>query len=85
MRVMDGDLIIPTCLWTLTLILPTGHFMQMYYDPGRSGAVRLPIPGRQSGLYAALGEYQGIYCLEASVGFPPMCKSSLTNISIGRS
>ena len=29
MRVMDGDLIVPTCLWMPTLILPTGCFVQM--------------------------------------------------------
>ena len=30
-RVMDGDLIVPTCLQMPTLILPMGHFMQLYY------------------------------------------------------
>ena len=37
MRVMDGDLIVPTCLRMPTLILPTGRFMQMYYDPDTQG------------------------------------------------
>ena len=32
MRVMDGDLVVPTCLWTPTLILPAGHFVALYYD-----------------------------------------------------
>ena len=37
MRVMDGDLIIPTCLWTPTLILPAGCFVVMCYDPEAQG------------------------------------------------
>ena len=37
MRMMDGDLIIPTCLRTPTLILPNGHFMKLYYDPDNQG------------------------------------------------
>ena len=32
-RVLDGDLVVPTCLQMPTLILPTGHFMQLYYNP----------------------------------------------------
>ena len=50
--------------------------------PKCSGAVRLPIPGRQSGVYAAPGEYiRRPLCLETSASFPSMCESSLTNIS----
>ena len=37
MRVLDGDLVVPTCLQTPTLILPTGHFMQLYFNPDRQG------------------------------------------------
>ena len=37
MRVMDGDLVVLTCLRMPTLILPTGCFMQMYYDPDAQG------------------------------------------------
>ena len=33
MRVMDGDLVVPTCLRMPTLILPAGRFVQLYYDP----------------------------------------------------
>ena len=36
-RVLDGDLIVPTCLQMPTLILPTGHFMQLYYNPDTQG------------------------------------------------
>ena len=32
-RVLDGELIVPTCLRTPTLILPMGHFIQLYYNP----------------------------------------------------
>ena len=37
MRVMDGDLIVPTCLRMPTLILPARHFVQLYYDPEAQG------------------------------------------------
>ena len=37
MRVMDRDLVVPTCLQTPTLILPTGCFMKMYYHPDTQG------------------------------------------------
>ena len=36
-RVLDGDIIVPTCLRTPTLILPTGRFMQLYYNPDAQG------------------------------------------------
>ena len=36
-RVLDGDLLVPTCLRTPTLILPTGRFMQLYYNPDIQG------------------------------------------------
>ena len=36
-RVLDGDLIVPTCLRMPLLILPTGHFMQLYYNPDAQG------------------------------------------------
>ena len=36
-RVMDGDLVMLTCLWMPTLILPTGCFVEMYYDPEAQG------------------------------------------------
>ena len=35
--VLDGDLIVPTCLQMPTLILPTGHFMQLYYNLDAEG------------------------------------------------
>ena len=44
MRVMDGDLIVPTCLWTPTLILPAGHFAVMYYDPEAQGQYASHFP-----------------------------------------
>ena len=47
-RVMDGDLVVPTCLRMATLILPTGHFMQLYYHPEAQGqyASQFPSGGR---------------------------------------
>ena len=37
MKVMDGDLLVPTCLQMPTLILPAGRFAIMYYDPDAQG------------------------------------------------
>ena len=36
-RVLDGDLVVPTCLHTPMLILLTGRFMQLYYNPDAQG------------------------------------------------
>ena len=36
-RVLDGNLIVLTCLRMPTLILPTGHFMQLYFNPDAQG------------------------------------------------
>ena len=37
MRVMDGDLVVPTCLRTPMLILPARCFVQLYYNPDAQG------------------------------------------------
>ena len=44
MRVMDGDLVVPTCLRTPTLILPAGRFVQLYYDPDAQGQYASHFP-----------------------------------------
>ena len=44
MRVMDGDLIVPTCLQMPTLILPTRRFAKMYYDPDTQGQYASQFP-----------------------------------------
>ena len=44
MRVMDGDLVVPTCLWMPTLILPASHFAVMYYDPEAQGQYASQFP-----------------------------------------
>ena len=48
MRVMDEDLVVPTCLRTPTLILPASHFAVMYYDPDaqRQYASQFPTGGQ---------------------------------------
>ena len=43
-RVMDGDLIVLTCLRMPTLILPTGHFMQLYYHLEAQGQYASQFP-----------------------------------------
>ena len=47
-RVLDGDLVVPTCLRMPTLILPMGCFMQLYYNPDIQGqyASQFPCGGR---------------------------------------
>ena len=49
MRVMDGDLVVPTCLRMPTLILPAGHFAKMYYDPDTQGQYTFQFPTRGQG------------------------------------
>ena len=48
MRVMDGDIVVRTCLRMPTLILPTGCFVPLYYDPEAQGqyASHFPVDGR---------------------------------------
>ena len=48
MRLMDGDLVVPTCLRTPTLILLARCFVQPYYDPDAQGqyASNFPTGGR---------------------------------------
>ena len=85
MRVMDGDLIVLTCLQTPTLILPTGSFVQMYYDPDAQGqyASQFPIEAKAS---CNLRETLGCpLCQGTFECFPPMCGKSLTSISIEKS
>ena len=44
MRVMDSDLVVPTCLRTPTLILPAGRFVQLYYDLDAKGQYASHFP-----------------------------------------
>ena len=46
MRVMDGDLIVPTCLRMPMLILPARRFVQLYYDPDTQGQYTSDFPTR---------------------------------------
>ena len=55
MRVMDGDLIVPTCLRTPTLILPARHFVQLYYDPEAQGQYASDFPTRGQGFLQPRG------------------------------
>ena len=49
MTVMDGDLVVPTCLQTPTLILPTSCFAVMYYDLDAQGQYTSQFPTRGQG------------------------------------
>ena len=44
MRVMDRDLVLPTCLRTPTLILPTGCFMKLYFNLDNQGQYASQFP-----------------------------------------
>ena len=56
MRVMDGDLIVPTCLRTPMLILPARHFVQLYYDPEAQGQYASDFPIRGQGFLQPRGD-----------------------------
>ena len=56
MRVMDGNLIVPTCLRTPTLILPARHFVQLYYDPEAQGQYASDFPTRGQGFLQPRGD-----------------------------
>ena len=56
MRVLDGDLIMLTCLRTPTLILPTRRFIQMYYNPDDQGHYTSQFPSRGKGFLQPRGD-----------------------------
>ena len=55
-RVLDGDLIVQTCLQTPTLILPTGCFMQMYYNTDAQGHYASQFPSEGQGFLQPRGD-----------------------------
>ena len=56
MRVMDGDLVVLTCLRTPTLILPTGCFAQLYYDLDTQGQYASHFPAGGQGFLQPRGD-----------------------------
>ena len=56
MRVIDGDLIVPTCLRTPTLILLARRFVQLYYDPEAQGQYSSDFPTRGQGFLQPRGD-----------------------------
>ena len=56
MRVMDGDIVVPTCLRTPTLVLPTGCFIQLYYDPDGQGQYASHFPAGGQGFLQPRGD-----------------------------
>ena len=56
MRVMDGDLIVPTCLRMPTLILSARRFVQLYYDPEAQGQYTSDFPTRGQGFLQPRGD-----------------------------
>ena len=56
MRMMDGDLVVPTCLRTPTLILPASCFVVMYYDPDAQGQYASHFPTGGQGFMQPRGD-----------------------------
>ena len=56
MRVMDGNLIVPTCLRMPTLILSARCFVQLYYDPEAQGQYASDFPTRGQGFLQPRGD-----------------------------
>ena len=56
MRVMDGDLIVPTCLRMPTLILLPRCFVQLYYDLDAQGQYASDFPTRGQGFLQPRGD-----------------------------
>ena len=56
MRVMDGDLIVPTCLRMPMLILLARYFVQLYYDPEAQGQYASDFPTRGQGFLQPRGD-----------------------------
>ena len=61
MRVMDGDLIVPTSLRTPMLILPARCFVQLYYDLDAQGQYASDFPTRGQGFLQPRGDIKNIY------------------------
>ena len=56
MRVMDGDLVVLTCLRTPTLILLAECFVQLYYDPDAQGQYASNFPTGGQGFLQPRGD-----------------------------
>ena len=56
MRVMDGDLVVLTCLRAPTLILPAGCFVQLYYGPDAQGQYASHFPTGGQGFLQPRGD-----------------------------
>ena len=56
MRVMDSDLVMPTCLRTPTLVLPARRFVQLYYDLDAQGEYASDFPTRGQGFLQPPGD-----------------------------
>ena len=56
MRVMDGDLVVLTCLRTPVLILPSGRFVQLYYNSDAQGQYTSHFPTGGQGFLQPRGD-----------------------------
>ena len=70
-RVLDSDLVVPTCLRMPTFILPTGHFMQLYYNPDAQGRYASQFPSGNQGFLQPRGDIRESIIQEDS-GRSPM-------------
>lgn len=55
-RMLDRNLIVPTCLGMPTLIHPARHFMQLYYNPDIQGRYASQLPSDGQGFLQLRGD-----------------------------
>ena len=58
MRVLNGNIVVPTCLHTPTLILPHKCFVQLYFDPENQGWYASQFPRLGQGFLQLRGDIQ---------------------------
>ena len=84
MRVMDRDLVVPTCLQTPTLILPAGCFTVMYYHPEAQGQYASHFPTGGQGFMKPRGDIR-ISIVPRNFCVLPADVRELTSTSTGKS
>ena len=60
MRVLDGDIVVPTCLCMPTLILPPRRFLQLYYNPDIQGHYASQFPRGGQGFLQPRGDIRSL-------------------------
>ena len=84
-RVLDGDLVVLTCLQMPTLILLTGRFMHLYYNPDAQGRYASQFPSGGQGFLQPRGTFDSPSFQEDSGHSPMTYGRWLTPTSTDRS